>query len=134
MEHSTRADSLLYDRLKALPDDIILNIFYSLSTFLSCRRLNELLDDYTPSIYRQIAHHGIEFESHARALVRDQNGLKGPKLEPNSLRVQDIRRLMVNTRRAAKSSKCFGREIAPHALGWWDQVNTFFLLSNSNSD
>lgn len=110
MEHSTRADSLLYDRLKALPDDIILNIFYSLSTFsdvsffaLSCRRLNELLDDYTASIYRQIAQQDIEFESHARALPRDQKGLKGPKLEPNSLTVQDIRRLMRNTRRAAKS-------------------------------
>lgn len=124
MKHTIGADNLLSDGLSSLPDDIILNIFYSLSTFsdvlsfaLSCRRVTELLDDYTPSVYEQIAQHDIEFDTHARALLRDQKGLKGPALEPKSLSVSDLRRLMRNSRRAVQSSNWFGREIAPHTMG-----------------
>lgn len=87
--------SLMFDRLKALPDDIILSIpsihwahFQTFLSFaLSCRRVNELLDDYTPSMYRQLGKQEIEFESHARALLRDQKGLEGLALEPTSLKV-----------------------------------------------
>lgn len=125
MEHSLAASSLLPAMLKTLPDDVILHIFYSLSTFsdvltfaLSCRRVTKVLDDYTPSIYQRIARLDIALESHARALLRDQKGLEGPILEPKSLRVQDVRQLMRNSRKAVKSSERFGREIACHSLGW----------------
>lgn len=122
-EHPTGEEGFLSDRLEALPDDIILTIFYSLRTFpdvlsfaLSCRRVTELLDDYTPSIYRPIAKQEIEHESHARALLRDQKGLGCLVPEPTSLKVQDIRRLMRNSLMANQSANWFGREIAPHIL------------------
>lgn len=59
--------------------EAIFDIFYSLSTFpyvlscaLSCLRVTELLEDYTPNTYQQIARQIIEVKSHARALFRDQ--------------------------------------------------------------
>lgn len=127
------------DTLQAMPDDIILEIFSSLSSFsdvfsfaLSCQRMTRLLNHYASTVYRQLAQLDIENDAHARALLRDQKGTGGPVPSSNSLSVQDVRRLVRNSRKATKSSERFGREIAPNTLGWFPSLVLYNFICTNN--
>lgn len=139
MQFSSDTCSPVADGLEAMPDDVILEIFSSLSSFsdvfsfaLSCQRVTRLLDHYAPRIYRQLAQLDIENDSHARALLRDQKGTGGSVLSPNSLSVQDVRRLVRNSRKATKSSERFGREIASHSRGWFSSLVLYNFMRTNN--
>lgn len=78
MQLSSDTCSPVAHGLEAAPDDVILKLLSSLSSFfdvfsfaLSCQRMTRLLNHHAPRVYRQLAQLDIENDAHARALLRD---------------------------------------------------------------
>ncbi|GKZ38023.1 hypothetical protein AbraIFM66950_009937 [Aspergillus brasiliensis] len=98
-----------------IPTEVIINIFGelplpdALHLAATCRRLRQVLNDNTPTIYKRLRKK-IPCERYARVLLADQGGLPP---HSSSVTVWDLLRLRRNSRMVEKAIEVFDRDITP---------------------
>ncbi|PYI02675.1 hypothetical protein BO78DRAFT_453397 [Aspergillus sclerotiicarbonarius CBS 121057] len=102
--------------MHTIPTEIIIKIFGNLPLSdalhlaTTCRRLRQVLDENTATIYKHLRRH-ILCERHARVLLADQGGLSS---DSSSVTIRDLLQLRRNSRIVEKAIEVFDRDITPH--------------------
>ena len=105
--------------MHTLPTEIITQIFGELPVrdtlhlAATCRRLRQVLDEHTPTIYKRLRRQ-IKCERHARVVLADQGGVP---FNSSSVTIQDLVRLQRNSCIVEKAIIAFDRDVTAYIRG-----------------